>query len=1240
MSLFRCYTEKKPGFDIEADRLRGELEDVLGLKIDYVRLFNRYDIEGIDSRTYDEAKRSILSEPQTDFCYDEHLPGIDGVYFTVAVEALPGQYDQRADSCAQCIQIMTRGERPAVRTARIYVFGGSFSGTEKSRIEKYLINPVDSRKASMSKPDTLAMVLEAPKQVDIIAGFIGLDSAGLISVKQHYGLAMDAEDLLFLQQYFISENRDPTVTELRVVDTYWSDHCRHTTFSAHIIDTIIEDDRVGKAFEDYLRARREVYGDAAGSRPVTLMDIATMGMKLLKKRGLLPDIDESEEINACSVKVTVNIDGKPEQWLLMFKNETHNHPTEIEPYGGAATCLGGAIRDPLSGRAYVYQAMRVTGSGDPTVPISETLEGKLPQRQITTTAALGYSSYGNQIGVATGLVHEFYHPGYVAKRMEIGAVVGAAPADNVVRSQPEPGDVVILLGGRTGRDGCGGATGSSKAQTLSSIEECAAEVQKGNPPEERKIQRLFRNPEVTGLIKKCNDFGAGGVSVAIGELADGLMIDLDRVPKKYEGLDGTELAISESQERMAVVVAAEDADRFIDMAAEENLEATVVAWVTEERRLRMTWNRKVIVDIDREFLNSNGAVKRANVHVLRKTQVREDVGFSVQDNTGAGCVEERMLDLVSDLNTASQRGLVERFDSTVGAGSVLVPFGGRTQKTPAQVMAALFPTQSGECTTCSVMSFGFDPYLSESDPFGGAAAAVVQSLSKLVAAGCDHKKAYMSFQEYFERLGDDPVRWGKPFSALLGAFTAQAGLGIASIGGKDSMSGSFMDMDVPPTLVSFAIAAEDASAVISPEFKGAGNPVYVFGTQSVFDFEGLKSAWDTVHGLIKSRKAVSAWAAGRKGIAEGIVKMSFGNRIGFRANSGIKADCFFESAYSSIIVEAAGPLDSGFHIGYTTAEPVVEIGSRKFPLDMLSEAWEAPLEKVFPTRVPDTGEAEIISFCIRSPLIRTSKAARPLAIIPAFPGTNCEYDTARAVEKAGGRAEIVVIRNLTSHALEQSAEYFAGRIAEAQMIVIPGGFSGGDEPDGSAKFIVAFFRNPVITEATHNLLYRNDGLMLGICNGFQALVKLGLLPFGEIRQADEGSPTLTFNTIGRHQSKYVLTRVSSVKSPWLSLCEVGEVHAIPVSHGEGRFAASGEILRSLADRGQIAFQYADHMGNPSMDIEYNPNGSVCAIEGIISPDGRILGKMGHTERAGKYIAKNIPFNKHQPLFEAGIAYFK
>jgi phosphoribosylformylglycinamidine synthase len=1233
MAVFRCFTERKPGFDIEARALRNELALFFDIGTEYVRIFNRYDLEGIDGETYRHARKTILSEPQTDFCYDEHLPDVDGEYSILAVEALPGQYDQRADSCAQCIQVMTRGERPAVRTARVYVFGGNIKKEEMELIRKHLINPVETREASDRKPDTLKQAYPEPCDIGIIDGFIKLDADGLKGILDGYGLAMDIEDLRFLQDYFRTEKRDPTLTELRVIDTYWSDHCRHTTFLTHLTTIAIKYEPVREAFEEYLEARREVYGEAAENRPVTLMDIATMGMKLLKKRGLLPGLDESEEINACSVRVTAMVDGEPEEWVLMFKNETHNHPTEIEPFGGAATCLGGAIRDPLSGRSYVYQAMRVTGSGDPTVPISETIEGKLPQRKITTLAAAGYSSYGNQVGLATGLVHEIYHPGYVAKRMEIGAVVGAAPYANIVRERPRPGDLIILLGGRTGRDGCGGATGSSKSHTLESLTECAAEVQKGNPPEERKIQRLFRKPEVSRMIKRCNDFGAGGVSVAIGELADGLLIYLDRVPKKYEGLDGTELAISESQERMAVVVDPSQADAFISEAARENLEATVVAEVTEEPRLRMIWRGRTVVDISRKFLNTNGAVKRQSVKV--KTLPEPQTGLT------GGPVRDRLIKMVSDLNIASLRGLVERFDSTIGAGSVLVPFGGRTQRNPVQVMAALLPAEKGNTSTCSVMSFGFDPAISEQNPFEGAVTAVVSSVAKLVAAGCDYRNAYLTLQEYFEKLRKDPERWGKPLAALLGAFKAQTGLGIAAIGGKDSMSGSFMDLDVPPTLVSFAVAAEDASNILSPEFKRAGNPVYVFEAGSVHDFDGLGSMWSRITGLARQGKIVSAWACGRGGIAEGIVKMAFGNRIGFKAFGKTEPDYFFRNAYTAIIIEATEPLDSGRCIGRTSADPVVEIAFEKVSLDELLSAWEKPLESVFPTRSASAGEpARSVTCYDRSPLVRREKVAIPLAVIPAFPGTNCEEDTKRAVEAAGGKAKVLVIRNLTPSMLDESIRAFAELIGKAQMIIIPGGFSGGDEPDGSAKFITSFFRNPLIAEATHELLYKRDGLMLGICNGFQALVKLGLLPFGEIRPMDEASPTLTLNLIGRHQSRYVLTRVSSVKSPWMSLCSVGDIYAVPVSHGEGRFVASESILEQLRSNGQIALQYADMQGRPSMDIEYNPNGSCDAIEAILSPDGRILGKMGHTERQGIHLAKNIPFNKNQPIFASGVSYFK
>ena len=1144
MAVFRCYTEKKTGFDIEAGKLNRELNEIFGIDLDQIRAFNRYDIEGVDSETFESVKRLVLSEHQTDICYDEQLPELNCEHYLLVVESLPGQFDQRADSCAQCIQLMTKGERPAVRTAKVYVFIGYLTEDEKSQIESHLINPVESRKADLSKPETLQMDYELPEKVEILDGFTALDRNALEEFLVEYGLAMDLHDLLFFQEYFITEKRDPTLTELRVIDTYWSDHCRHTTFSTHLTEVKIEDERINEAFSAYLDARKEVYGDNADSRPITLMDIATMGMKLMKRRGLLPLLDESDEVNACSVKVTATVDGKPEEWLMMFKNETHNHPTEIEPFGGAGTCLGGAIRDPLSGRSYVYQAMRITGAGDPTVPVTETLEGKLPQRKITTTAALGYSAYGNQIGVPAGLVSEIYHPGYVAKRMELGAVVAAAPIENVVRMKPVQGDLIVLLGGRTGRDGCGGATGSSKAQTISAFEECAAEVQKGNPPEERNILRLFRDPKVTRLIKKCNDFGAGGVSVAIGELADGLFIDLDRVPTKYAGLDGTELAISESQERMAVVVAETDAEKLIEYARVENLEATVVAHVIEEPRLKMTWNGQMIVDISREFLNSNGAIKSADVHVSANHNEPKQVGdysseadmnanpeqetvFEADIETDAekaepNITEKLMLTLVSDINVASQQGLVEHFDSTVGASAVLVPMGGKTQKTPTQVMASLFPSESSGCTTCSVMSYGFDPYLSEKNPFIGGAVAVVQSLSKLVSAGCSYTNAYLSLQEFFERLGEDPKRWAKPFSALLGAFEAQERLQIASIGGKDSMSGTFMDMDVPPTLVSFAIAPCDAENVISPEFKTAGNPVYLFRTNSnelsAIDYDSLKSMWTSIHDLITSGKVVSAWTVGGKGIAEGIFKMALGNRIGFKSKWELPHDFFFEGDFTSIIVEAVQPLETGVLIGRTTAEPVIELASQKVSLDRLVAAWEAPLEQVFPTKVEDVIESgpepvRAISYSGRSTLVRENRVSSPLAIIPVFPGTNSEYDTIRAVEDAGGRAETVIIRNLSAKDVKESAEYLAKCIADAQMIILPGGASGGNEPDGSAKYIATFFRDPAITEATHNLLYKRDGLMLGLGDGFQALVKLGLLPFGEIRDMDDECPSLTYNIL-------------------------------------------------------------------------------------------------------------------------------
>lgn len=1025
-----------------------------------------------------------------------------------------------------------------------------------------------------------------------------------------------------------------------MVDTYWSDHCRHTTFLTEIDRVTLDDPLVQEAFDRYLAARAEVYGEEkAAARPVTLMDIATAAAKVLKKRGFLKNLDESEEINACSIKVKAKVDGRLQDWLLMFKNETHNHPTEIEPFGGAATCLGGAIRDPLSGRSYVYQAMRVTGAGDPTVSLHDTLEHKLPQRKLCTTAAAGYSSYGNQIGLATGLVHEIYHPGYIAKRMEIGAVVGAAPAANVIREVPDPGDIVILLGGRTGRDGCGGATGSSKSHTAESLETCGAEVQKGNPAEERKLQRLFRNPEVTRMIRRCNDFGAGGVSVAIGELADGLDIDLNAVPRKYDGLDGTELAISESQERMAVVVRASDAEKFIEAAASENLEAVIVAKVTDTNRLRMCWNGKTIVDVSREFLNTNGCAKHAEAEV--------DVlpAPSVECIPEGETLAEQLLNHASQLGICLERGLVECFDGSIGANSVFMPFGGKNQLTPAQVMAATLPALDGQCSTASVMAFGFDPYYTEQNPYLGASAAVLESVAKLVAAGCDYEDAYLTFQEYFERLNREPQRFGKPLAALLGAYTAQEELCIAAIGGKDSMSGSFNEMHVPPTLVSFAIAPQDANRLISPEFKAAGHPVYCFDaayTESgAPDYQSIRSLWENVSDLIRTGKVVSAWALTVGGAAEGICKMAIGNDIGFAFDSEFPSEALFLKNFGGFLLEATEDLDGGWLMGRTIDAPEIRIAGETVTLDTLKEAFEGRLESVFPTHA-DASDAHLQtpSWTERNTAAPAVKSAKPLAVIPVFPGTNCEYDTAKAVENAGGAAEIVIVRNYSTDALARSAEQLADAVSRAQMVILPGGFSGGDEPDGSGKFIAAFLRNPAIRDSIHTLLNQRDGLMLGICNGFQALIKLGLVPYGEIRdEMSADDPTLTFNLIGRHDSRYITTRVASVKSPWLSACKVGDLHSIAISHGEGRLVAPQEVIDRLAANGQIAFQYTDLSGNPSMDIAFNPNGSMCAIEGITSPDGRILGKMGHTERYSPYVGKNIYGEKYQPIFESGIKYF-
>ncbi|MDR0381703.1 MAG: phosphoribosylformylglycinamidine synthase [Oscillospiraceae bacterium] len=1269
MNVYRCYVEKKPGFDGEAQALLADYRGFLRLRtLRGVRQFHRYDIEGIDEATYAAARSVVLSEPVCDNLYEETLPPLPDTVRLLAYESLPGQYDQRADSCAQCIQMITGGERPLVRTSRVLALDG-ISPEELAVLAAYVINPVECGEAPMEKPATLRRSLEPPAPVAVLDGFTALGEAGLSALHAAHGLAMDMADLLYLQAYFRAEERDPTVTELKVVDTYWSDHCRHTTFHTHLSRVAIGDARVRQAYDAYLAVRREIYGAGAKNRPVTLMDIATCGTKWLKKRGRLPHLDDSAEVNACTVRVRADVDGREEDWLLLFKNETHNHPTEIEPFGGAATCIGGAIRDPLSGRAYVYQAMRVTGSGDPRAPVSDTLSGKLPQRKLTVTAAAGYSSYGNQIGVATGLVREIYHPGYLAKRMELGAVVAAAPAGAVVRETPAPGDLVILLGGRTGRDGIGGATGSSKSHNTQSVSDCAAEVQKGNAPEERKLQRLFKDPDVTRLIRRCNDFGAGGVAVAVGELADGLLIRLDRVPKKYEGLTGTELAISESQERMAVVVSPGDAARFIAAAEAENLEATVVAEVTESPRLVMEHEGRVIVDLARAFLDANGAARRASVHVA-PTPPRSGPAPDADE------LAERLLLLVSDLNFCSQKGLVERFDNTVGAGSVLMPHGGKHRLTPTQVMAALLPVPVGHTTgTASVMSHAFDPYLSESDPFDAARRAVIESVAKLAAAGCSHREAYLTLQEYFPRLRGDADRWGLPFAALLGAFETQCALGVAAIGGKDSMSGSFLDLDVPPTLVSFAVAPGRAADLLSPEWKGAGHPVSLLCAPAGIggpDYRGLAALWDRFHALCAEGRILSAWALETGGTAGALCMMSLGNGVGFEAAPETQKYDWFARHSGALVVESETPLEGAQLLGHTTDTGKLVIGATVLPLSALRAAWEAPLEHVFPTRVPDTTETDTpadikadaeadagtgagadpqpgageapecaaVTYGARAMLRPRTKPGRPRAVVPVFPGTNCEYDTARALSEAGADPELVVVRNLTPAALADSEQAMNQALRRAQMLVLPGGFSAGDEPDGSGKFIAAFFRSPRLSDAVRALLYQNDGLILGICNGFQALIKLGLVPFGDIRPPEEADCTLTFNTIGRYQSRYVTTRVASVLSPWLRHCEPGDTHTIAVAHGEGRFVASPVALERLIYSGQVAFQYCDPDGRVSMDIAHNPNGSLLAVEGITSPDGRVLGKMGHTERAGQYLAKNIPGEKAQPLFAGGVDYFR
>ena len=1252
--VIRIFVEKRDGFNVLAKETLWDIRHNLGMKsVTDLRYIVRYDIEGLTKEEYDKAKGIVLSEPNADVIYEETLPVDDG-WKVFAMEYLPGQYDQRGDSAEQCIQLLTQGERCKVLTARVIALKGDITDDGLKKVEDYLINPVESRLASLEKPETLDMEIPVPENVKRVDGFISFDDSQMNEYYGSMGFAMTLDDLKFCRDYFRdTEHRDPSVTELRVIDTYWSDHCRHTTFLTHLNKIEVEKAALGsvieEALQEYYDTRDEVYGKDT-NRIVSLMDMALIGMKSLKKKGLIPDLDESEEINACSIQVPVTIDGKTEQWLVQFKNETHNHPTEIEPFGGAATCLGGAIRDPLSGRSYVYQAMRVTGSGDPTVAFKDTMHGKLPSRKITTGAAQGYSSYGNQIGLATGQVTELYDKGYVAKRMEIGAVIGASPKENVIRETPLPDDVIVLLGGRTGRDGCGGATGSSKAHTESSIETCGAEVQKGNPPTERKIQRLFRNPKVAKLIKRCNDFGAGGVCVAIGELADGLTVDLDKVTKKYDGLDGTELAISESQERMAVVLDKNDVDTFIKEAEKENLEATAVAVVTESPRLTMNWRGDKIVDLSREFLNTNGVTQVAGAYIeapKAEDCYREKCPDSIKDMPFEKAVVENM----GRLEVCSQIGLAERFDSSIGAATVIMPFGGKNQLTPQEAMAAKIPLEKGETDDATAMSYGFIPCISRWSPFHGSAYAVVESLSKLLAVGANPLTARLTFQEYFERLRDVPSRWGKPAAALLGAMEAQLKLGIPSIGGKDSMSGSFEDIDVPPTLVSFAVAMTKASKTISTEFKNAGSKViYVPVPENkatlMPDWDKLIEMYKAVYALCDEGKVLSASVVKEGGAAASVCKACFGNGYGFKFAKVLTNDELFAPLSGSLVIELAdgAELDESvlsYYLGVITDDGKITSGEKSVALDEILEKWCAPLEKVFPTKAECPKiDVDTKLYTERNTKAPAIKAAKPKVFIPVFPGTNCEVDTARAFEKAGAKVEMLIVKNLKSSDIEETIDRMEQIIKQSQMIMLPGGFSGGDEPDGSGKFIATAFRNPRIAEAVNELLKNRDGLMLGICNGFQALIKLGLVPYGEIRELKPTDPTLTFNTIGRHISHMAYTRVTSVKSPWFANVNAGDVFAVPVSHGEGRFMADAQTVKALAENGQIATQYVDLNGNPGEDITYNLNGSVCAIEGITSPDGRVLGKMGHSERKGENLYKNVPFAKDQQIFESGVKYFK
>ena len=1228
--VYRVFVEKKPELANDARSLLSEAKQLPGVEhLERVRILNRYDVEHITPELFDYAVKTVFSEPQVDLVTRE--ADTDGAS-VFAVEYLPGQFDQRADSAAQCIQIISQGERPDVRTARVYLLYGALTDAELAAVKKHVINPVDSREASLALPETLEIRYEIPTEVETLTGFCSRSDEELAQLIEERGLAMDLDDIRFCRDYFRTEQRDPTITELRMIDTYWSDHCRHTTFSTTLDCVTFEDPLAEKTYQDYLKTREQL----GRTKPVNLMDVATLAVKYLRRTGKLDKLDESEEINACTVKITVEVDGKAEPWLLLFKNETHNHPTEIEPFGGAATCVGGAIRDPLSGRSYVYGAMRLTGAASPLQPVSETLPGKLPQRTICQTAAAGYASYGNQIGLATGIVDELYHPGYAAKRMEIGAVIAATPAANVRRERPQSGDVVILLGGRTGRDGCGGATGASKSHTVQSLESCGAEVQKGNAPEERKLQRLFRNAEACRMIKRCNDFGAGGVSVAIGELADGLDIDLNAVPKKYEGLDGTELAISESQERMAVVVAAEDAGRFLALADGENLEATIVARVTESPRLVMHWNGRTIVDVSRAFLSSNGAEKHIDVLVEKP----QSFDKTIPADFGGG-----LRDLAQDLNVCSRQGLSERFDSTIGAGTVLMPFGGRDQRTPVQAMVQKISLERGHTDDCSLMSWGYNPYISEKDPYRGAYLAVIESVSKLIATGAAFEDVYLTFQEYFERLRREPARWGKPLAALLGAFAAQMALGIGAVGGKDSMSGSFEQMDVPPTLVSFAVTTEKTGAIVSNECKRAGDKLVLlapaYGADGLPETASLLAVYETVHALLSSGKAVAAYTPGFGGAAEAALKMCIGNGFGCRFEESLPLETLFGYRYGAFVLEVLPEVEEGTLLGYVTEDGTFSRGAESVACGELFALYEKKLENVYPTQAP-AENIPMETFSApeadrRAPAVKT---ARPRVLIPVFPGTNCEYDSARAMTDAGAEAQIMVLNNRTADGIARSVEHFAQALRDAQMVFIPGGFSGGDEPDGSGKFITAFFRNAAVKEEVTALLERRDGLMCGICNGFQALIKLGLVPYGRIIDTDASCPTLTFNTIARHQSRIVRVRVASNRSPWLAATQVGDVYSVPISHGEGRFLADEALIRQLAANGQIATQYVDLDGRATDDIHFNPNGSLFAVEGITSPDGRVFGKMGHAERTGAGLYKNVPGEYDMKMFTSAVRYFR